>query len=113
MELHLVHKAEDGDSLLILGVLFKIGNESKHIEKLLISARDQDDQVIDFGNSLTMPKAYVPAMIGLQPLHAQKEFDGWFPILILQYHYVRLVSTELWLERRLRIVRFKLWRIRR
>ena len=48
LEMHLVHKSEKGDALLVLGILFKLGNFSDDVQALFDAADDQGKRVVQF-----------------------------------------------------------------
>lgn len=48
LEMHLVHTSENGDALLVLGILFEVGNFNEDVQKLLDSAIKMNKQVVDF-----------------------------------------------------------------
>eukprot|EP00171_Calliarthron_tuberculosum_P012365 IDg12365t1 len=48
LEMHLVHKSENGNSLLVLGVLFELGKFNGDVEKLMNAAKMQNKQIVDF-----------------------------------------------------------------
>ncbi len=48
LEMHLVHKSEKGDALLVLGILFKLGNYSEDVQLLFEAADAQGKRVVQF-----------------------------------------------------------------
>ncbi len=50
--MHLVHKSEDGKSILVLGILFNLGRENEDLEELISAAEKQGKSVVNFSHFL-------------------------------------------------------------